>query len=207
MPCPRRAIGAALLAALLLGRPALADGAAVRIVRPIDLTALPLIVMQHEHLIERTAEAMGLGEVSVTWAAPGDADPLAVLAAGNADLAMAGLVPFLVATDAAAGTPAEIRALGAVAQRPYVLLTRNKSIRTIADFGPADRIAVPALPISGPAVMLEMAAAQEWGAEHYDKLDRLAVARPPTPQKRLPLKQVVTHRNPLSPSMNSSAVH
>src|SRR6202035_3496048 len=30
---------------------------------------------------------------------------------------------------------------------------------------------------SSPAVMLEMAAADEWGAEHYDKLDPLTVAR------------------------------
>jgi NitT/TauT family transport system substrate-binding protein len=173
----RRALGAVLLA-MLLAPPALADGVVVRVVRPINLTALPLIVMQHEHLIERTAEAMGLGQVTVTWKESGEADPLAALAAGNADLAMAGLMPFLVAADGVAGASGAIGAVGAVAQRPYVLVTRNKSIHTIADFAAVDRIAVPALPVSGPAVMLEMAAAQEWGQRHYDRLDRLAVARP-----------------------------
>ena len=88
------------------------------------------------------------------------------------------LAPFLLAADAAAETPGEIRALGALAERPYVLVTRNPAVQTIRDFGAADRIAVPALKTSGPALMLQMAAAQEWGLEHYDKLDPLTLARP-----------------------------
>jgi NitT/TauT family transport system substrate-binding protein len=59
-----------------------------------------------------------------------------------------------------------------------VLVTRNPAVQTIRDFGGADRIALPALKTSGPALMLELAAAAEWGPEHYDKLDPLAVARP-----------------------------
>jgi len=47
---------------------------------------------------------------------------------------------------------------------------------TIRDFTAKDRIAVPALKVSLPAVMLEMAAADEWGAAHYDKLNALTVA-------------------------------
>ncbi|HVC57560.1 MAG TPA: hypothetical protein VND95_16535, partial [Stellaceae bacterium] len=150
--------------------------AAVRVSRPLDLVALPLIVMQHEHLIERVAEAMGLGRVSVIWTAPDKAGPLAALA--DNDLVAADLAPFLLAADATFGKPQAVRALGAIAQRPYVLVTRNPAVKTIRDFGPADHIAVPALKISGPAVMLEMAAAQEWGPEHYARLDALTLARP-----------------------------
>src|SRR5438045_3680830 len=40
-----------------------------------------------------------------------------------------------------------------------------------------DRIAVPALKTSGPALLLQMAAAQEWGPENYAKLDPMMVAR------------------------------
>ncbi|HTQ34009.1 MAG TPA: hypothetical protein VMI30_07560, partial [Stellaceae bacterium] len=75
------------------------------------------------------------------------------------------------------GTPQEVRGLAALAQMPYTLLSRNPAIATIRDFTAKDRIAVPALKISLPAVMLQMAAAQEWGAAHYDKLDPLTVAR------------------------------
>jgi NitT/TauT family transport system substrate-binding protein len=168
---------AVLAAALPVERGALAE-AVVRIVRPLDLTALPLLVMERERLIERTAEAMGLGAVTVMWAAPDKAAPLDALAAGQVDFAAAELVAFLVAADAGGGAQPAIRALGAIAQRPYVLVTRNPAVRTIRDFAAADRIAVPALKISGPALMLEMAAAQEWGAEQHDRLHKLAVAQP-----------------------------
>ena len=170
--CTGRLATGLLFAALLALRPAGADAAEVRVLRPLDLSALPLLVMEREHLIERTAEAMGLGEVSVAWRTPDQREPLDALAAGDADLAIADLVPFLAAAEAA-----DIRAVGAVAQRPFVLVTRNPAIKTIRDFTAKDRIAVPALRTSGPAVMLEMAAAQEWGAEHFDRLDQLAVAK------------------------------
>src|SRR5205823_496943 len=75
-------------------------------------------------------------------------------------------------------TPNEVRGLGALAQSPYVLVTRNPALHTIRDFANADRIAVPELKISGPALMLQLAAAQEWGPEHYNKLDPLMLARP-----------------------------
>lgn len=173
----RRFLSLALAAAAFETlRPATAaESGAVRVLRPIDLSTLPLLVMEHERLIERTAEAMGLGQVATLWRALDNADPLEELASGRVDLAAADLVPFMLAADAAGGT-VSIRAVGALAQRPYVLVTRNRAVRTIRDLGPEDRIAVPALTISGPAVMLDMAAAQEWGFENRERLGRLAVA-------------------------------
>jgi NitT/TauT family transport system substrate-binding protein len=176
---PYRADGlAAAFLLLALAMPVHAETAELRLMRPLDLAALPLLVMEHEHLIERTAEAMGLGALTVAWIAPGSTDPIQALAAGESDFVAADLASFLFAADASLGTPGEIRALGALAERPYVLVTRNPAIQTIRDFGGADRIALPALKNSGPALMLQMAAAQEWGAEHYGKLDALALARP-----------------------------
>ncbi len=170
------AIGAA---AMVWTRRLRADTHAVQLLRPVDLSALPLLIMEHERLIERTAEAMGLGQVAVGWRAPEKADPIEELAAGGADFAAADLVPFLLAATAEPGSGATaIRSLGAVARGPYVLVTRNPAIHTIRDFGPRDRIAVPALNLSGPAVMLDMAAAQEWGIENHQRLARLAVAMP-----------------------------
>lgn len=172
-----RGILAAALFALAIDV-AHAETAGLRLQRPLDLVALPLLVMEHEHLIERTAEAMGLGTVTVTWSAPGQSGALAALAAGDSDFVAADLAPFLLAADATAGAAGEVRGLGALAQLPYVLVARNPGVHTIRDFAAADRIAVPALRISGPALMLELAAAQEWGPEHYNKLDPLMLARP-----------------------------
>ena len=58
---------------------------------------------------------------------------------------------------------------------PYVLTTRNPVVKTIADFGPNDRIAVPTVKISGQALALQMAAAKVWGQDKYDKLDEITV--------------------------------
>ena len=157
--------------------PALAD-VTLRISRPLDLVSLPLLMMEHEHLIERVGEAMGLGAVTVAWSNAGEARPLDALAAGESDLVAADLAPFIVAADAGIGTAGEIQAVAALAQRPYVLVSRNPAVQTIRDFTTGDRIAVPALRVSGPALAVEMAAAAEWGSQHYDKLDPLVVARP-----------------------------
>ncbi len=174
------AAAAATLAipAAVRSRTAIAQSSTLRIQRPLDLVALPLLVMEHEHLIERVAEAMGLGTLNVAWSVPDETRPLEGLAAGESDLVTTDLAPFLVAAGATEGTPAAIRAVAALATRPYVLVTRNPAVHTIRDFGAADRIAVPAVKVSGPAVLLQMAAALEWGLEHHDRLDALTVAKP-----------------------------
>ncbi|MGE0260139.1 MAG: ABC transporter substrate-binding protein [Alphaproteobacteria bacterium] len=176
----RRTLLTAAIGAAAIGwtRRPRAETRTVRLLRPVDLSALPLLVMQHERLIERTAEAMGLGQVAVSWRAPEKAAPGEALAAGQVDFTTIDLVPFLAVATAEPGNGAAIRALGAIACRPYVLVTRNPAVRTIRDFAPRDRIAVPALNLSGPAVMLEMAAALEWGIDNRERLTRLAVAMP-----------------------------
>lgn len=170
-------VGAVWLGLATTTNSASAETAMLRVMRPVDLIALPLLVMQHEHMIERVAEQMGLGSVKIEWVAQGKTNPAEVLAAGQADLAPAEVGAFLVAADSTAGTPGEVRALAALTERPYVLVARKAGVNTIRDFRAGDHIAVPGLKTSGPALMLEMAAAQEWGAEHWDKLDPLLVAR------------------------------
>jgi NitT/TauT family transport system substrate-binding protein len=170
----------AILVVLLgfaLAKPAAADVATLRVVVPPDLAALSLIVAAHDHLVEKQAAARGLAGVTVQWLTPNGGNPIEQLVNGQADVvATTDLVGFLLAWDERSGTPQEIRGLAALARMPYQLLSRNPAIATIRDFTAKDRIAVPALGVSLPAIMLEMASAGEWGAEHYDKLDALMVA-------------------------------
>jgi NitT/TauT family transport system substrate-binding protein len=170
------AILAVVLLSLAGADPALGDVATVRIVAPADLAALPLVVAAHGHLIEQQAEARGLPGVTVQWLTPNGGNPIEQLLNGQADIvATTDIVGFLLAWDERSGTPQEIRGLAALAQMPYQLLSRNPAIHTIRDFTSKDRIAVPAVKTSLPAVMLEMAASDEWGAPHYDRLDPLTV--------------------------------
>jgi NitT/TauT family transport system substrate-binding protein len=178
MPAVWRTIGwVAVAVAIGLSRPGLAETDTMRILRPVDLSTLPLLVAEHEKLIEKQAMQRGLKPPTIRWSVPAKAGPLDSLAAGQADLVATDIVPFLIAADTTAATPQQVRGLAALAQRPYVLVTRNPAIKTIRDFKETDRIAVPALKSSGPALLLQMAAAQEWGPENYAKLDPMMVAR------------------------------
>ena len=176
MPCRGRLIAGILTLALAaLPRPAAAENGEVRLARPLDLAALPLLVAEHNQLVQKAAAARNLGAVVVHWQVPGRADPLDALADGSVDVAaVPDLGLFAAAWD---HDPASLRALTALARMPYYLVSRNPAIKTIRDFTAKDRIAVPAPQLSAPALLLEMAAAREWGAEHYDKLDPLLVAR------------------------------
>jgi NitT/TauT family transport system substrate-binding protein len=171
-----RRLGLAGLLLAVVARPAAADETIVRIAVPADLAALSLVVAAHDRLVEKQAEARGTG-ITVQWL-PATANPLDQLLSGQADIvATTDLAGFLMAWDERSGTPQEIRGLAALARMPYQLVTRNPAVATIRDFTAKDRIAVPALKTSLPAVMLEMAAADEWGVAHFDRLDALTVVR------------------------------
>src|SRR5205085_11233504 len=108
-----------------------------------DLGMLRLLSAEHEELIEKQAEARGLKAPAIRWSAPGKTGPLDSLTAGQADVAATEIVPFLLAGETNSGTPQQVRGIAALAQRPYVLVTRNAAIKTIPDFKDKDRIPVP----------------------------------------------------------------
>ena len=58
---------------------------------------------------------------------------------------------------------------------PFVLMTRNPAIHSITDLTEHDKIALPGVKITGHALTLEMAAAQQWGFAQYARLDSLTV--------------------------------
>jgi NitT/TauT family transport system substrate-binding protein len=58
---------------------------------------------------------------------------------------------------------------------PFVLMTRNPAVRSVADLTAKDKIALPGVKITGHALTLEMAAAKQWGFPFYDRLDSLTV--------------------------------
>jgi NitT/TauT family transport system substrate-binding protein len=170
--------GVAALLLLLAAPCARAEVGEVRIVRQGDFGDLPLLVAEHEKLIEKHADMMGLGEVTVRWLGPGKNGTVEAIGSGQSDLAALDVAAFVAAWDEKTGTEQEIRALAALEQLPYVLVSRNPNIQTIRDFKDKDRIAVPALRASGPALLLQMAAAQEWGDARFNKFDLLVTARP-----------------------------
>jgi NitT/TauT family transport system substrate-binding protein len=51
------------------------------------------------------------------------------------------------------------------------LISRDPNIKSISDFGPGDKIAVPTVKISTQAIVLQIAAAEAFGADQWSKLD------------------------------------
>ncbi|MBV9858904.1 MAG: ABC transporter substrate-binding protein [Alphaproteobacteria bacterium] len=150
----------------------------LRIARLYGLASLPIMIVEHERLLEKRLAEAGLGSVAIDWIAPPKGStPLDLMLAGKLDVAIGDLPGFLDRWDSAVSTPREVRAVAALESMPYVLVARNPALKTIRDFTNKDRIALSSK-LAGPAVALQMAAAQEWGFEHRDKLDAFAVVRP-----------------------------
>ena len=73
-------------------------------------------------------------------------------------------------------TNVKVRAIAGLNFMPLILLTRDPRIKTLKDYGEKDRIALPSVKISMQAILLEMAAAKEFGEANYEKLDSLTVS-------------------------------
>lgn len=151
----------------------------VRISRQPSLNYLALMVMEDRQLLEKTARAAGLGDIKVEWlvVAGGNASNEALLS-GNLDFASAGVPVFLTVWDRTRNAANPIKAVAAYNAAPTILNTNNPNVKTIDDFTGADRIAVPAVKVSYPALILQMAAAKRYGDENYTKLDHLTVSLP-----------------------------
>ncbi len=170
------AIAAALAGAIASA--AHAEVKEVRMSKQFGLPYLPMIVIEAQHLIEKNAKAAGLGDVKTTWTQrAGPAAELDALLAGQADFIGPGVPTLATIWDKTTGTPSEARALIAMQSMPYVLVTRNPNVKTIADFTDKDKIALPAVKLTGHAIALEIEAAKIWGPEHYDKLDSITITR------------------------------
>jgi NitT/TauT family transport system substrate-binding protein len=165
------------LAAALVTVGAQAEVSKVRVSRQFGLPYLPMIVIEDQHLLEKNAKAAGV-EVEVQWTQrAGPAADLDALLAGQADFIGPGIPTLATVWDKTIGTPQEVRALIAMQSMPYVLVTRNPAIKTIADFTDKDKIALPAVKLTGHAIALEMESAKVWGADHYNKLDSITITR------------------------------
>jgi len=174
MPITRRTI-LQLAPALAIPIAARAELGPIRMGIQYGVTYLPFAVAEHERTIERRAKEAGLGDVKVEWNRVAGGNVLNdSLLAGQLDCAATGYPSFLILWSKTRGARG-IKGLLCYGNTPLYLLTRNPKVKTVADFGDADRITVPAVKSSVQAMMLQMAAEKIWG--QFDKLDCLTVSR------------------------------
>src|SRR4051794_37415559 len=170
---------AAGLAFPTLIRPAGAEVTAIRFGKQYGLPYLPLMVMEQQKLVEKHAAQAGIASLAIEWATMGGPGALNdALLSRTFDFVVVASPALATLWDKTEGTAQEIRAVSAVTSMPYVLVTNNPKIKSLADFTDKDRIAVPTANISSQAISLSMAAAKQWGQDQYERLDPLTVTLP-----------------------------
>jgi NitT/TauT family transport system substrate-binding protein len=169
----------ALLLILFGARSALAETSEIRCAQQYGTSYLALMLMQDQKLIEKHAKQAGLGDVKVTWAKLGGPGAMNdALLSGGLDFGTGGVPSLITLWAKTHGTPMEVRGVGALNDMPNELITNNPKVKTLKDFGPGDKIAVTTVKISTQALLLQMAAAKEFGEKNFDKLDSLTVSMP-----------------------------
>jgi NitT/TauT family transport system substrate-binding protein len=163
---------AALAALCAFALPATAEVSEVRVVKQIGLGFLPLMVMEHEKLIEKHAKAAGLGEVKGTYTTTvGPAIMNDAMLTGRIEVGANGPTSIILIWARTLGTDNEIKGMSPMINSPMWLNTNNPNIKTIRDIGPNERIALPGVKTSNQAVVLQMAVAKEYGMKDFAKLD------------------------------------
>jgi ABC-type nitrate/sulfonate/bicarbonate transport system substrate-binding protein len=152
----------------------------IRFARQFSMGYLQFNVMEKHHLLEKHAKAAGIPEVKVVWATFNS--PAAMndaLLSGSVDIVSGGVPGLLTIWARTQGTANAVKGVTAFSSQPILLNTRNPNVKGITDFGEKDKIAVPAVKISVQAMMLQMAAAKQWGQASFAKLDPLTVGMSP----------------------------
>jgi NitT/TauT family transport system substrate-binding protein len=170
------ASSALALSLLVTALPSRAEGQ-LRIAEQFGIVYLLLNIAQDQQLIEKHGKAAGIDIKVENVKLSGGAAVNEALLSGSIDVAGAGVGPLLTIWDRTNGRQ-NVRGIASLGNFPYYLTSTNPAVKTIADFGDKDRIALPAVGVSVQSRILQLASAKLWGEAQYNRLDKLQVALP-----------------------------
>ncbi len=145
----------------------------ISITRQPGILYLASHVMEKKKLVEAEAAKLGVANLKVTWPilAGGGAQTDALLS-GNVDVVNTGTGNLLLLWDRTRG---RVRGIVASSAQPVILLTRDPKIKSLSDYGPGDKIAVPTVGVSTQAILLQMAAIKMFGEAKVNHFDPMTV--------------------------------
>jgi NitT/TauT family transport system substrate-binding protein len=152
-----------------------AEQAEINVAQQYGVSFLPLMLMERDKLVEKHAKAAGLGEVKVGWVKV--AGPSVMndgIISGALQFISVG-APSLITLWDKTKDNVQIKGMSAMTTYPLYLNVRNPDVKSIRDFSDKDKIAVPSVKISTQAIMLQMAAAKEYGDQNYTHFDAWTV--------------------------------
>ena len=134
---------------------------------------LPLAIMKQSQLIEKHLKSAGLADTKVTWSRLGSGQPMNdALLSGSLHIASGGVAPFLILWGRTQGN-LNVKAVAALCSMPMYLVTNNPNVKSIRDFTEKDRISMAGAGTSIQTLVLQMAAAKEFGDANYNKFGTL----------------------------------
>ena len=130
---------------------------------------MPTHIIEKQKLIEKHTAALGLPGITTKWVTfSGGGAQTDALLAGGVDILNTGTGNLLLLWDRTKGG---VKGIVATSAQPMTLISRDPHIKSIKDFGPNDKIAVPTVKISTQAIVLQIAASEAFGADQWSKLD------------------------------------
>ena len=130
---------------------------------------MPTHIIEKQKLIEKHAAALGLPGITTKWITfSGGGAQTDALLAGGVDILNTGTGNLLLLWDRTRGG---VKGIIACSAQPMTLISRDPNIKSLKDIGPNDKIAVPTVKISTQAIVLQIAAAEMFGADQWSKFD------------------------------------
>ncbi|HEX4274609.1 MAG TPA: hypothetical protein VHZ74_04610 [Bryobacteraceae bacterium] len=124
---------------------------------------LPLLVMEKNQLIEKRAREAGIANLKVRWInIGGPAVMNDALLSGSADFITAGPPAFITLWDRTASS-VKVKGVAAMSSMPMYLNTRADHLKKLDDVTEKDKIAVTAIKVSIPSIVMQMYAKQKYG--------------------------------------------
>ena len=136
---------------------------------------LPLLVMEKQALVEKHARERGVPDLRVRWVELGGPSVLNdALLSGAADFTAAGPPALLTLWDRTRDS-LRVSGVAAMTSLPMYLNTAAGHLRSLDDLRADDRIAVTAIKVSIPALVMQMYAARRYGQAEATRFDRHTV--------------------------------
>ena len=151
----------AALALAVTASTARAEVSELKITKQPGLLFAPMLLMEKHKLVEKHAKEGGLPDLKASWLTimSGGANNDALLS-GSVHITTSGVTNMLLLWSKTNG---DVKTIIGVAGLPFKLVTRDPKIKTIKDYGPNDRIAVPTVRQSIQAITLGIALQKAYG--------------------------------------------
>lgn len=137
---------------------------------------LPLLMMEKLQLVEKHAREAGIENLKVQWLDFGGPSVMNdALLSGSVDYIAAGPPAFLVLWDKT-GTTMPVKGVAAMTSLPMYLNTTAPHLKKLDDVTDKDKIAVTAIKVSIPAIVMQMYARQHYGEAQAMRFDKYTVS-------------------------------